>query len=206
MISTIIRLVLVAIVAYLVGSISPARILAKREGIDITKEGSGNPGTTNVIRILGLKAGIITLIVDMIKGFLAVLLGFELCWPYGAFVGFAFVILGHCYPMMYNFRGGKGVAAALGAAFALNWPTATLALLVAVIVLLASKKMSLASLCAAVSYPLFMWRIAPDMLIFALCVTAFIILTHIPNIKRLKAGEEPKLEIGEKIRSLKDKQ
>lgn len=202
----IIKLVLVAIVAYIVGNISPARLIGRRHGIDITSYGSGNPGTTNVIRILGLKAGLLTLVIDMLKGFIAVRLGFALCWPYGAFVAFVFVLLGHCYPMFYKFKGGKGVAAALGAAFALNWPTATLAFVVAIIVLLIDERMSVASLCAAVVYPVLMWRIAPDMLIFSIVVAVFIFITHIPNIRRITAGEEPKLQIGEKLKSLNNKE
>lgn len=196
MISMIIKLVLVALVSYFIGNISPARIMGKINGVDVTKEGSGNPGTTNVIRTMGIQAGIITLLIDVLKGFLAVRLGDALAWPYGVYVGFAFVILGHCFPVLYKMKGGKGVAAALGAAFALNWPSAMLVLTIGVVVLFVSKKMSLASLSAAVAYPILMFFMAPEMTVFALIVAIVIVLTHIPNIKRLKNGEEPDLVIG----------
>lgn len=196
MTNTIVKLVLIAAVSYFVGNISPARILGKIYGVDITREGSGNPGTTNVIRTLGLKAGIITLIVDVFKGFLAVKLGYYLEWHYGVYVAFAFVILGHCFPLLYKMKGGKGVAAAFGAAIALNWPSAVIAAFIALVVLAISKRMSVASIIAAVAYPLLILRIIPEMTIFAAVVAVFIIITHIPNIRRMKAGEEPELTIG----------
>lgn len=205
MTSTIIKTVFVAIVAYLLGNISPARLIGKIYGVDITAEGSGNPGTTNVIRTLGRKAGLLTLLIDALKGFIAVKFGYAFAWPMGQYAGFVFVMLGHCFPFMYKFKGGKGVAAALGAALALNWPTAVLAITFGVIMLFISKRMSIASLSAAVLYPILMFFIAREMTIFALLVATFIFYTHIPNIKRLKAGEEPKLEIGKKIKELKEK-
>ncbi|MBQ0040630.1 MAG: glycerol-3-phosphate 1-O-acyltransferase PlsY [Clostridiales bacterium] len=205
MFSTIIKSVFVAIVAYLLGNISPARIISKIYGVDITAEGSGNPGTTNVIRTLGLKAGLLTLLVDALKGYIAVKFGFAFAWPVGEYVAFVFVIIGHCFPYFYKFKGGKGVAAALGAAIALNWPSAMLAIFFGVIVLLIDKRMSVASLSAAILYPILMFFIAREITIFALLVAAFIVYTHIPNIKRIRAGEEPKLEIGKKIKEFKEK-
>lgn len=203
MFSTIIRGVFVAIVAYLLGNISPARLMGKIYGIDITAEGSGNPGTTNVIRTLGIKAGLLTLLIDALKGFIAVKFGYSFAWPIGEYVGFVFVLLGHCYPYFYKFKGGKGVAAALGAALALNWPSAILAIFFGVIILLFSKRMSVASLSAAILYPILMFFIARELTVFALLVAAFIVYTHMPNIKRLRAGEEPKLEIGKKLKEFK---
>lgn len=205
MISTIIRGIFVAVVAYLIGNVSPARLMGKLHGIDITAEGSGNPGTTNVIRTLGLKAGIITLLIDAMKGFIAVKLGYAFAWPIGEYIGFAFVLIGHCFPYIYKFKGGKGVAAALGAALAFNWPSAILAIFVGVVVLLINKRMSVASLSAAIIYPVMMFFTARELTVFALLVTAFIIYTHLPNIKRLRAGEEPKLEIGKKLKEIKEK-
>lgn len=205
MFSVIVRGIFVAIVAYLIGNISPARLMGKLHGIDITAEGSGNPGTTNVIRILGIKAGLLTLLIDALKGFVAVKFGYAFAWPIGQYAGFVFVMLGHCYPYFYKFKGGKGVAAALGAALALNWPSAILAIFFGIIVLLFNRRMSVASLSAAILYPILMFFTAREMTVFALLVAAFIIYTHMPNIQRLRAGEEPKLEIGKKIKELKDK-
>ena len=205
MISTIIRCVFVTIVAYLLGNFSPARMLGKIYGVDITKEGSGNPGTTNVIRTLGLKAGLLTLLVDALKGFIAVKLGLAFVWPIGGCVAFIAVMLGHCFPFLYGFKGGKGVASALGAAFALNWPSAFIAVFIGLVVLAIDKRMAVASLSAAIVYPILMFFVAREMTIFAVIVAAFIVFNHRANIKRLRAGEEPKLEIGKKIKELKEK-
>lgn len=196
MISTIIKTVFVAIVGYMLGNISPARLLAKINGIDITREGSGNPGTTNVIRTLGIQAGIITFVVDVLKGFIAVAFGTFFAWQWGAYAAFAGVLLGHCFPILYKFKGGKGVATTLGAAMSLCWPAATLAFFVGMLGLLITKRMSVGSIFAAIAFPLFIIKIAPDLLIFASIVAVFIIINHIPNIKRILSGNEPKLKLG----------
>lgn len=192
--------IIAAVVAYALGNISPASIIAKANHIDIRKEGSGNPGTTNIMRVLGLKAGLQTLLIDMIKAFVAVKIGFSMLGSVGGMIGFAGVLLGHCFPIIYNFKGGKGVAAALGAALALTWPAAMAAFIVAFIVLLISKKMSLGSLSAAVAFPALVWFYTPEYLIFSICIAVFLILEHIPNIKRLKNGEENSLDIIAKIK------
>lgn len=198
MINIIIKCVFVALVAYILGNISPARIIGRIYKVDVTQEGSGNPGTTNVIRILGLKAGLITLLIDVFKAFIAVKFGISFGGFEGSIVAFIAVIIGHCFPILYSFKGGKGVACALGAAFALNWPSAAIILFVAIIVLLIGKRMSVASLSAAIVYPVIMPRIAPEFEFLAIALALFLIITHIPNIKRLIAGEEKKLEIGKK--------
>lgn len=200
MTSTIIRCIFIAVVAYILGNISPARILGKIYKVDITKEGSGNPGTTNVIRTLGLKAGIVTLLIDVLKAFIAVKFGLAFAWMAGGMTAFAAVVIGHCYPALYKFKGGKGVAATLGAAFALNFFSAMMAFAVAVIVLAISKRMSVGSLAAAVAYPILVLIYGKEYFIFSLFVAAFLILTHIPNIKRLMAGEEAPLSIGDKLK------
>lgn len=205
MISTTIMLIVAAIVGYALGNISPASIMGKVYKVDIRKEGSGNPGTTNVIRTLGMKAGLITLLIDLLKGFIAVSLGFKIGGKYGGIVAFAAVVLGHCYPVVYKFKGGKGVATTLGCALALNWPTAMMSFIIALIVLLKTEKMSLGSLTAAIAFPVLMLFYMPEYFLFSLFVAAFIVVTHIPNIKRLKAGEEPTMDIKSKIKEMKDK-
>lgn len=195
--------IIAAIVAYALGNISPASIIAKANHVDIRKEGSGNPGTTNVIRVLGVKAGVKTLLIDMLKAFVAVKVGFAMLGSVGGMIGFAFVLLGHCFPVMYKFKGGKGVAAALGAALALTWPAAMVSFIVAVVVLLISKKMSLGSLVAAIVFPPLCLFYTPEYFIFSLFVAAFLIVRHIPNIKRLKNGEENTFDIKAKIREIK---
>ena len=120
----IIRIIVAACAAYMIGNINPAIIIGKLKGIDIRKEGSGNAGMTNTIRVMGLGAGITVFIVDVMKAFIAVKLGYSFCGAGGAMAAFAGVVLGHCFPAVFGFKGGKGVASAFGAALALNWPSA----------------------------------------------------------------------------------
>ena len=104
----IMKLIIIFLAAYMIGNINPAIILGKIRGIDIRKEGSGNAGMTNTIRVMGLGAGITVFVVDVLKGFVAVTLGFSLGSIYGAMTAFAGVVLGHCFPAVFGFKGGKG--------------------------------------------------------------------------------------------------
>lgn len=195
--------IITAVGAYAIGNFNPAIIISKKNGVDIWSEGSGNPGTTNVIRTIGIKAGMQTLFLDMLKAFIAVKLGFMFSGPLGGQVAFAGVLLGHCFPVIYKFKGGKGVAAAFGAALGISWCAATVAFIVAVIVLCISKKMSLGSLVAAIAFPPLILFYSPEYFIFSLFVAAFLIVMHIPNITRLKNGEESSIDIVQKIREMR---
>lgn len=195
--------ILIAVGAYAIGNFSPASLIAKMNGVDIRSVGSGNPGTTNVIRVLGIKAGLKTLLLDMLKAFVAVKVGFMISGPIGGEVAFAAVLLGHCFPIIYKFRGGKGVAAAFGAALGISWCAATVAFIVALIILFITKKMSLGSLIAAIIFPVAIWYYSPEYLIFSIFVAVFLIVMHLPNIIRLKNGEESSIDLVEKIREMK---
>ena len=205
MAKTILLCVLAGIIAYALGNISPATIIGKIKGVDIRKEGSGNPGTTNVVRVLGLKLGLLTLAIDFLKAFIAVFIGQSIGGPYAAMVAFACVIIGHCYPVLYKFKGGKGVAAMLGAAMALSFPAAMAAIIIAVVLLLVTKKMSIGSIGAAVAFPFLIWFYIPEYIYAGVFAAVFIVLKHIPNIKRLKAGTEPDTDIIKKIKEMKNK-
>ena len=194
----ILMIVLTLIIAYALGNINPAIILGKIKGIDIRKEGSGNAGMTNTIRVMGLKAGITVFVVDVLKAFVAVKIGFAIAGVYGAMAGFAGVVIGHCWPAAFGFKGGKGVAASLGAALALNWVSALIALAVAGVLFAITRKMSIGSLGAAIVYPVVVWFYAPEYKWFAICAALFLVLTHTQNIKRIVRGEEKQLTIGGK--------
>lgn len=194
----IMMIVLTALIAYALGNINPAIILGKIKGIDIRKEGSGNAGMTNTIRVMGLKAGITVFAVDVLKAFIAVKAGFALAGKAGAMTAFAAVVIGHCWPAAFGFKGGKGVAASLGAALALNWVSALAALAVAGLLFALTRKMSVGSLGAAVVYPVVVWFCAPEYKWFAICAALFLVLTHSQNIKRIAKGEEKELTIGGK--------
>ena len=130
--------------AYLIGNISPAIILGKINGIDIKKEGSGNAGTTNALRVLGKKAAVITLVVDILKGVVAVKFGMMLGYETGIWCALA-EFCGHIWPCLYRFKGGKGVATAFGAILSVNWLLALTALAIVACGLLISKKRILSS-------------------------------------------------------------
>ena len=190
------KIVIAFIIAYILGDINPAIIFGKIKGIDIRREGSGNAGMTNTIRVMGLGYGIAVFVIDVLKAFIAVKTGFAIAGRYGAMAGFAGVVLGHCFPAAFGFKGGKGVAAAFGAALALNWKTALLALLAAGAGFALTRRMSVGSLAAAVSYPVFVWLFAPEYKYFAIAAAVFLIMMHAQNIKRLVKGEEKELTVG----------
>ena len=193
-------LVIMVTLAYLIGNISPATLIGRFYGIDIKKAGSGNAGTTNVLRVLGTKAAICTLLIDVFKGFIAVYIAQGRFNNLGAMLAFAAVVIGHIYPALFKFKGGKGVATFLGAAMALNWPSMFAAALIAVVVAASSKKMSLGSITAAMIYPFLMLYYYPKALPISIIMTFIILFTHRGNIKRLMKGEEKELSIGSKIK------
>ena len=192
-------------VAYILGSIPTAVWVGRLfYDTDVREHGSGNAGTTNVIRVLGYKAAIPVFVIDVLKGWLAVFIIpyiFEMLkidavpriMPVLAVVA---VVLGHVFPLFAGFRGGKGVATLLGVGLAL-YPYATLsALAIFVIVLLLKNYVSLASISASISFPLFVFFFfftANYYLYFpAVAVALFVPITHRKNIKRLIEGNENK--------------
>jgi glycerol-3-phosphate dehydrogenase (NAD(P)+) len=194
--STYTKLIVFVVIAYFIGNISPATILGRINGIDIKKEGSGNAGTTNVLRVLGWKAALITLVIDIAKGTIAVALGTYNCGMAGAMLCFIAVVYGHIYPVLLKFKGGKGVATAFGAAWAINWPSAFAVLGVAAISAALSKKMSVGSIAAAIAYPLLILYYYPRVFLVSVLMAVTLLFTHRSNIRRLFNGEEKELTIG----------
>lgn len=189
----VIKFIILVALAYFIGNISPSIILGKIAGVDIKKEGSGNAGTTNALRVLGKKAAIITLLIDVGKGLLAVSLGMHLGgYTIGTFCAIA-VFCGHIWPCFYNFKGGKGVATAFGAILAVNWCLGVLALGVVAIGLAATQRMSVGSLLGAASFPIICWIFEPGFLMIGSVMALIIIVKHRANIARLLKGEEPKM-------------
>lgn len=183
----------VIVIAYFIGNISPAILLGKLHGVDIKKEGSGNAGTTNVLRVLGKKAAVITLAIDILKGVLAVKIGFVACgFGAGALCAVA-VFCGHIWPCLYHFKGGKGVATAFGTVLAVNWVLGLSLLAVAAVFVALTRRMSVGSLMAAISFPVLSWFMEPDFLAPGLVMVIIIIVKHRANIGRLLRGEEPKM-------------
>lgn len=194
----IILLGAVGVVAYFIGNISPSTIMARRQGIDIKKEGSGNAGTTNALRVMGKKAGAITCIVDILKGVAAVLIGTYAMGTTGACLCALCVFLGHVWPVIYKFKGGKGVATAFGAVLAVNPLLALISLGIVAIVVFISKRMSLGSIVGAVAFPVLAIFLEPEFFVYAAVMAIIMLVKHRANIVRLAHGEEPIMSIFEK--------
>ena len=187
------KIIVPVVIAYLLGNISPSIILGKIHGIDIKKEGSGNAGTTNALRVLGKKAALITLVIDIGKGVLAVIIGRLVG---GAAVGYICalaVFCGHIWPCFYSFKGGKGVATAFGALLSVNWMLGLAALAVVAVGLALTQRMSVGSLLGAITFPILCWLLEPDFIWIGSVMALIVLIKHRANIGRLLRGEEPKM-------------
>lgn len=181
------------IASYLVGSFSSAIITCHIMGLpDPRKSGSNNPGATNVMRVGGKKAAIITLIGDVLKGFVPIkiicLLGFS--YPVLALASVA-AFLGHLYPIFFKFKGGKGVATGLGVILALSLPIALIIIGIWLLIFLVFRYSSLAALTACVLGLVYAWDIVSQPVFIALAfITLMLLWRHKDNIGRLIRGEE----------------
>ena len=181
------------ILAYLIGAIPSGLVLSRGSGIDIRAQGSGNIGATNVARLLGKKLGALTLLCDIAKGFLpiwiaALLLGQG---PALACVGAA-AVLGHMFPIYLRFRGGKGVATALGLFLCLSPWAVVAALALFLVIVRFSGFVSAGSLAASAAMPILIWLLggAAWQVALALFVGVMIWIKHRANIRRLLDGTE----------------
>jgi len=183
---------LLAILAYLLGSLSFAILLSRLAGgPDPRASGSGNPGATNMLRVAGKKLAVMTLIGDLFKGLLPILIAklLGLSLHQQAWIGLAAVV-GHLYPLYFRFRGGKGVATAAGMLLGLFPPAALLALAAWALVFLLTRISSLASLIATpLTLPLLAWQ-QPAALLPACVLTGLIVWRHRSNLRDLFAGRE----------------
>ena len=197
--ASLLRGALLVLFGYLLGSVPFGILVAKafdRE-VDLRKSGSGNIGATNVARTLGKTAGILTLLLDVGKGILALTLARSVldapAYHWLALVGGA-GFLGHIFPVYLRFRGGKGVAAALGVVLFLSPETAFVLIVLFSAVLYFTRYVSLGSLCAAVGLPVAMAFLGRSRhyVTLALVMSFLVIYTHRENIHRLLAGQESK--------------
>lgn len=205
--------IICALIAYLLGSI-PSAIWVGRKfyGIDVREHGSGNAGATNVFRVLGKGPGTVVLLMDIVKGYLAVVLAYMMekhlyseeisnasnSWFFPVVFGVLSVI-GHMLPVFAKFKGGKGVATLFGIIIALDPRVAGLALLVFVLVNIVTGYVSVGSLMAGLSLPVLFLQVFGyrdmSIVVFGVSVGVLIVYTHRKNIKRLLAGEETKSRI-----------
>ena len=202
----VVSILLVAIIGYLLGAISFAVIIARSKGVDIFKEGSGNPGATNVKRILGKKWGNVVFALDALKGFTATglpllvyhddrlaLMAYDDDRLGLAVIGLIAAILGHSFSVFLKFRGGKGVATTIGGLLALMCPTLLIGLVVWLIIFYTKKVVALASIFFAVSLPMsayFIYDTKDPRFYLGVVLALFIVVRHRSNIIRMFSGKE----------------
>lgn len=203
----IIAYILNAIIAYLLGSISFSVIFSKKiAGVDVRKEGSKNAGTTNVLRTAGKKAAALTLICDILKGVIAILIGYAISFitedlNAALLVQIAgiFAIIGHTFPVFFKFKGGKGIATSLGILLLINYQIGLICLVFWLIIVIFTKMISLGSIMAAILFPVLTIFITQNYLVegnyilFGIIVAAFVVFNHRSNVKRILEGNENKL-------------
>ena len=205
--------IIVAIIAYLIGSINFSVLISKKmAGFDVREKGSGNAGTTNMLRSVGKKAAVITLVCDILKGVVSIVIAIivgniaknldrELLLQ---IAGIA-VVLGHTFPVFFGFKGGKGVATSLGVLLMSNWQIGLICLVFAVVLMALTRMVSLGSCAAAILFPvltLFInqhYTVLTDgksgrvYFIYSVILAIIVLYNHRSNIKRILSGTENKL-------------
>lgn len=204
--------ILVAIIAYLIGSINFSVIFSKKfAGFDVREKGSGNAGTTNMLRSVGKKAAAITLICDILKGVvaigIAILLGYipEMNKELLLQIAGVAVILGHTFPVFFGFKGGKGVATSLGVLLLSNWQIGLICLVFALVLMILTRMVSVGSCAAAILFPVLTLFINEHYtvltegksgnvyFIYSVILAIIVLFNHRENIKRLLNGTENKI-------------
>ena len=202
--------IIVAVIAYLLGSISFSVIISKKmAGFDVREKGSGNAGTTNVLRSVGKKAAILTLICDVLKGVLAVLVAYIAGNIVKEGVDRALliqiagllVVVGHTFPIFFGFKGGKGIATALGVLLITNWNIGLICLVFALVLMALTKMVSLESISAAILFPVLIllmphtaYLVDGNYVIYSILMAVLVVFNHRANVKRLLNGTENKLD------------
>lgn len=205
--------IIIAIISYIIGSISFGVLISKKmAGIDVREKGSKASGSTNVLRTVGKKAAALTLICDILKGIVAVLiailLGFivkELDKPLLVQISAIAVVIGHTFPIFFGFKGGKGVATSLGVLLLINWQIGLICLVFALVIMVLTKMVSAGSVLAAILFPvltLFMGQehyiILGNYFVFSVIMALIVAFNHRSNINRILNGSENKLSFKKK--------
>lgn len=204
--------IIIAVIAYLIGSINFSIILSKRmAGFDIREKGSGNAGTTNMLRAVGKKAAVITLICDILKGVVSILIAVlagkiikNLDNALLVQLAGIFVIIGHTFPVFFKFKGGKGIATALGVLLMINWQIGLICLIFALALMALTKMVSVGSIAAAILFPILVAFIDQNYivptsnsnwsyLVFSIIVALLVIFNHRANVQRILNGTENRL-------------
>ena len=205
--------IVMAVIAYLIGSINFSVIISKRvAGFDVREKGSGNAGTTNMLRSVGKGAAAVTLLCDVLKGIVAIVIAIALGNIFQSIdkallvqiAGIA-VVLGHTFPIFFGFKGGKGVATSLGILLMINWQIGLICLVFALLIMILTRMVSAGSVLAAILFPvltLFIGKeyfIVPgNYLIFSIIMALIVMFNHRSNIKRILNGTENKISLKKK--------
>ena len=201
--------VIMAIIAYLIGSINFSVIISKKmAGFDVREKGSGNAGTTNMLRSVGKKAAAVTLICDILKGVvaigIAIILGNiikNLDKALLVQIAGIFVVVGHTFPIFFQFKGGKGVATSLGVLLLSNWQIGLICLVFGLVLIALTRMVSLGSVGAAILFPVLTLFINQNYIvsegsgyfIYSIILAFIVAFNHRSNIKRILNGTENKL-------------
>lgn len=205
--------IIIAIIAYLIGSINFSILISKKKaGYDIRQKGSGNAGTTNMLRNLGKKYAAITLICDVLKGVvaigIAIIVGNILGDTNKALlvqIAGAAVVIGHTFPIFFGFKGGKGVATSLGILLMTNWQLGLICLVFALVLMALTRVVSMGSIAAAILYPVLTLFVGgghyivessglgSGYFIYSVILAVIVIFNHRENIKRILSGTENKI-------------
>ena len=201
--------IVIAIVAYLIGSINFSVILSKKmAGVDVREKGSGNAGTTNMLRSVGKKAAVITLICDILKGVvsigIAIIVGNiikDLDKALLVQIAGILVVVGHTFPIFFGFKGGKGVATSLGVILMTNWKIGLICLIFALVLMALTKMVSVGSIAAAILFPVltifltdtFIVTEGSNYFIYSILLAILVAFNHRENIKRILNGTENKI-------------
>lgn len=188
------KILLSVLLPYFIGGFSAAILLSRfLYGRDVRSCGSGNAGATNMARSFGLKMGVITLVCDVLKTVIAVLIGKALLNTPGVCIAGISCLLGHCYPALHGFRGGKGVSVCAALSWVIDWRAGAAVLAAFALTAVLSRKVSAGSICASVILSASAFALSPEMpkLILALFCTVTVIVRHKENIVRLLNGTEP---------------
>lgn len=199
--------ILLLLAGYLLGSIPTAVWIGKFfYKIDVREYGSGNAGATNTFRVLGKKAGIPVLLIDVLKGFVAVNLAYFSPYVVGGnqFINLELVLgiaslVGHIFPLFASFRGGKGIATLLGIVLGVHLYGALICMAIFIVILIISGYVSLGSMIAAICFPVIVICVfqttVPSLIIFSILIAIMVLITHQKNIERLLRKEESKAKL-----------
>ena len=201
--------IIMAIIAYLIGSINFSVIISKKfAGFDVREKGSGNAGTTNMLRSVGKGAAALTLVCDILKGVISIGIAIgvgkmvqNMDKALLVQIAAIAVVIGHTFPIFFSFKGGKGVATSLGVLIMTNWQIGLICLVFALLLMALTRMVSLGSCAAAVLYPVLTLFIkehyivteGSSYLIYSIILAAIVLYNHRSNIKRIMAGTENKL-------------